>query len=95
LELCFGAQTVRDNDLAGGAVDQEGVAITTLAAEGGKWWSVVCFIVEPSVISHKNAFRAYVLPKFGERKITEINREDIQTFLAEQARKYRRCRSHS
>jgi integrase len=37
---------------------------------------------------YKNALRAYVLPKFGERKITEINREDIQTFLAEKARKY-------
>jgi integrase len=29
-----------------------------------------------------------VLPRFGERKITEINREDVQTFLAEKARKY-------
>jgi integrase len=37
---------------------------------------------------YKNALRAYVLPKFGDRKITEINREDIQTFLAEKARKY-------
>jgi hypothetical protein len=30
----------------------------------------------------------HVLPKFGERKITGINREDIQNFLAEKARKY-------
>jgi integrase len=37
---------------------------------------------------YKNALRAYILPKFGERKITEINREDIQTFLGEKARKY-------
>jgi integrase len=37
---------------------------------------------------YKNALRAYALPKFRERKITEINREDIQTFLAEKARKY-------
>ncbi len=37
---------------------------------------------------HKNTLRAYVLPKFGERKITEINREDVQTFLAEKAPKY-------
>ncbi len=37
---------------------------------------------------HKNTLRAYVLPGFGERKITEINREDVQTFLAEQAPKY-------
>jgi integrase len=37
---------------------------------------------------YKNALRAYVLPKFGDRKIAEINREDIQTFLAEKARKY-------
>lgn len=37
---------------------------------------------------HENTLRAYVLPKFGERKITEINREDVQTFLAEKAPKY-------
>jgi integrase len=37
---------------------------------------------------HKNTLRAYVLPRFGERKMTEINREDIQTFLAEKAPKY-------
>jgi integrase len=37
---------------------------------------------------YTNALRAYVLPRFGEREITEINREDIQTFLAEKARKY-------
>ncbi len=37
---------------------------------------------------YKNALRAYVVPRFGERKITEINREDIQNFLAEKARKY-------
>jgi hypothetical protein len=37
---------------------------------------------------YKNALRAYVLPEFGDRKITEINREDIQTFLAERACKY-------
>ncbi len=37
---------------------------------------------------YKNALRAYLLPRFGERKIAEINREDIQTFLAEQAHKF-------
>jgi len=37
---------------------------------------------------YKNALRAYVLSRFGARKITEINREDIQTFLAEKARNY-------
>jgi hypothetical protein len=37
---------------------------------------------------YQNALHAYVLPKFGERKITEINREDIQNFLVEKARKY-------
>src|SRR5438105_4564395 len=35
---------------------------------------------------HKNTLRAYVLPRFGDRKITEINREDVQTFLAEKAK---------
>ena len=37
---------------------------------------------------HKNTLRAYVLPRFGARKITEINREDVQTFLAEKSHKY-------
>lgn len=37
---------------------------------------------------YKNALRAYVVPAFGNRKISSINREDIQLFLAEQATKY-------
>lgn len=37
---------------------------------------------------YKNALRAYVVPAFGTRKISNINREDIQLFLAEQAKRY-------
>jgi integrase len=35
-----------------------------------------------------NALRAYVLPHFGQRKISAINREEIQTFLAKKAENY-------
>jgi len=42
-----------------------------------------------TTLSHyQNALRAYVVPTFGKRKIAEINREDVQHFLSEQARKY-------
>ena len=42
-----------------------------------------------STLSHyQHTLRAYVLATFGKRKIAAINREDIQNFLTEQARKY-------
>ncbi len=45
--------------------------------------------MKPSTLSHyENALRAYVVPTFGSRKISTINREDIQIFLAERAKKY-------
>lgn len=45
--------------------------------------------IKATTLSHyQNALRAYVNRVFGERNIAEINREDIQIFLAEQARKY-------
>jgi len=37
---------------------------------------------------YRNALRAYVLPKFADRMISNINREDIQALLAEKATKY-------
>ena len=37
---------------------------------------------------YQNALRSYVLPTFGARKIGAINREDVQMFLADQARRY-------
>lgn len=54
-----------------------------------RWERAEGLAIKATTLQHyKNALRAYVLPRFGERKITEINREDIQTFLAEKARKY-------
>ena len=41
-----------------------------------------------TLIHYKNALRAYVLPAFGARKISTVNREDVQTFLATMAKKY-------
>lgn len=37
---------------------------------------------------YRNALNAYVLPTLGQRKISTINRELVQTFLAEQAPGY-------
>jgi integrase len=54
-----------------------------------RWERAEGSTIKATTLHHyKNALRAYVLPKFGDRKITDINREDIQTFLAEKARKY-------
>jgi integrase len=54
-----------------------------------RWEKAEGSTMKATTLSHyKNALRAYVLPIFGDRKIAEINREDIQTFLAEKARKY-------
>jgi excisionase family DNA binding protein len=47
--------------------------------------------MKPTTLSHyRNALRAYVLPTFGKRNITSIQREDIQLFLAEKANTYSR-----
>ena len=54
-----------------------------------RWEKAEGSTIKATTLHHyKNALRAYVVPKFEERKITEINREDIQNFLAEKARKY-------
>jgi integrase len=54
-----------------------------------RWEKAEGSTIKGTTLHHyKNALRAYVLPKFGDRKIADINREDIQTFLAEKARKY-------
>jgi len=39
---------------------------------------------------YENALRAYVVPVFGSRSISEISREDVQLFLADQASRYSR-----
>jgi integrase len=45
-------------------------------------------IKESSFRHYSNALRIYVVPEFGDRKIAEINRADIQTFLNDQAKTY-------
>jgi len=51
-----------------------------------RWEKAEGSTIKATTLHHyKNALRAYVLPRFGDRKIAEINREDIQTFLAEKS----------
>ena len=45
-------------------------------------------IKESSFRHYSNALRIYVVPGFGDRKVAEINRADIQTFLNDQAKTY-------
>jgi integrase len=54
-----------------------------------RWQKAVGPTMKATTSSHyRNALRAYVLPAFGSRLISKINREDVQTFLAKQAKKY-------
>jgi len=54
-----------------------------------RWKTAEGPTLKTTTFSHyTNALRAYVLPVFGSRKIASINREDIQTFLAEKAKTY-------
>jgi len=47
--------------------------------------------LKDTTLSHyENALRAYVVPVFGSRSISEISREDVQLFLADQASRYSR-----
>jgi integrase len=54
-----------------------------------RWQKAVGPTMKATTLSHyRNALRAYVLPALGGRLISKINREDVQTLLANQARKY-------
>jgi integrase len=54
-----------------------------------RWQKAVGPTMKATTLSHyRNALRANVLPAFGSRLIWKINREDVQTFLANQAKKY-------
>jgi integrase len=47
--------------------------------------------MKPTTLRHyRNALGVYVLPTFADRMIANINREDIQALLAQQAKKYSR-----
>lgn len=54
-----------------------------------RWEKAEGATMKASTLSHyRHTLRAYVLPAFGKRKVAAITREDIQTFLTAQARKY-------
>ena len=54
-----------------------------------RWQKAVGPTMKATTLGHyRNALRAYVLPAFGSRLIVEINREDVQTLLANQAKNY-------
>src|SRR5206468_2939494 len=54
-----------------------------------RWQTAVGPTYKTSTLEHyTDALRAYVLPTWKDRRITTINREMIQTFLAEKAKTY-------
>ena len=54
-----------------------------------RWQAVAVPTLKPTTAGHyQNALRAYVVPAFGKRKITNISRFDVETFLAQQSKKY-------
>jgi integrase len=54
-----------------------------------RWQKAVGPTYKASTLEHyTNALRAYVLPTWKDQRITAINREMIQTFLAKQAKMY-------
>jgi len=56
-----------------------------------RWQKAVGPTMKTTTLCHdRNALRAYVLQTFADRKIANINREDIQALLAAQAKKYSR-----
>ena len=61
----------------------------TFGALTDRWQQAEGPTMKASTLNHYgNALRAYVLPAFGNRKIVEITREDIQRFLADNAKDY-------
>ncbi len=56
-----------------------------------RWQKAVGPTMKTTTLGHyRNALRAYVLPTFADRMISNINREDIQALLATQSKKYSR-----
>ncbi len=54
-----------------------------------RWKKAEGSTMKPTTLGHyQNALHAYVLPRFGKRKISTTNREDVQKFLAEMAHNY-------
>jgi integrase len=54
-----------------------------------RWQAVAVPTLKPTTAGHYiNALRAYVVPAFGKRKISTISRFDVETFLAQQSKKY-------
>ncbi len=56
-----------------------------------RWQAVAVPTLKPTTAEHyQNALRAYIVPAFGKRKISTIGRFDVETFLAQQSKKYSR-----
>lgn len=54
-----------------------------------RWQKAEGPTMKPSTLCHyANALRTYVVPVFGDRTISGINREDVQLFINEQAKRY-------
>jgi excisionase family DNA binding protein len=61
-----------------------------------RWQNAEGPTMKVSTLRHyQNALRAYVIPVFGNRMISEINREQVQNFLAEQSSRYSKSSLHS
>ena len=57
----------------------------------GRWAKAEGPTLKDTTLGHyENALRAYVVPVFGSRSISEISREDVQLFLADRASRYSR-----
>jgi integrase len=56
-----------------------------------RWQKAEGPTMKTTTLNHyENALRAYVAPTFGNQRISDIRREDIQLFLAEKATQYSR-----
>ena len=70
-------------------VKKTGISFAELVT---RWQAAVVPSLKTSTADvYNNAIRLYLLPAFGDKDITTINREAIELFLAKQARTY--CRS--
>lgn len=56
-----------------------------------RWQKAEGPTMKTTTLNHyENALRAYVVPAFGTKRIADINREDVQLFLAKKAKTYSR-----
>ena len=76
----------RLSELLQGSISTTEMSFQELAS---RWEKAEGPSMKQSTLAHyHHALSAYVVPMFGKRKIAAINREEIQNFLTEQARRY-------